>query len=100
MPSNPAVPGSTATHVHGIPKTFTATNLPGTVIFGKLYPLHMGDPWFVHYVPEWESAHPTVVSNGAPNVLCDKRPLAITELSNVQCGQITLSPMQIVIIKP
>ena len=100
MPCNPAVPGATATHAHGIPKTVTATFVPGTVYFDKLPPLHMGDFWFEHYVPEWECSHPTFVVNGASNVLCDKRPLAVTGMSSVGCGIVTVSPIMATIIRP
>ena len=97
---NPAVPGATAEHAHGVPITVTATSVPGTVLFDKLPPLHIGDFWFAHYVPEWECAHPVSVITGALGVLCDNRPLACTGISSVMCGQITLSPVQNVIIKP
>ena len=97
---NPAVPGAVATHFHGVPLTATATTIPGTVLFDGLPPLHIGDFWFEHYVPEWECSHPTFVTTGAPNVLCDNRPLAVSCLSNVTCGQITESPIQTTIIKP
>ena len=99
MPSYPVVPGSTATHSHGIPETITATMVPGAVYFEKVPPLHMGDFWFMHYVPEWECAHPTAIANGANNVLCDKRPLAITALSSVGCGLVTVSPVLTTIVK-
>lgn len=101
MPSiNPAVPGSTATHKHGVPETITATSVPGTVLFNMMPPLHVGDFWFEHYVPEWESSHPVSVITGALGVLCDNRPLACTGISSVMCGQITLSLVENTIIKP
>lgn len=99
MASNPAVPGATAAHAHGIPVTATATVVPGTVYFDKAPPVHMGDFWFEHYVPEWECSHPTFIVNGANNVLCDKRPVAVTGMSSVGCGIITTSPIMTTIIK-
>lgn len=97
---NPAVPGATAAHEHGVPKTVTATMLPGTVYFDSLPPLHVGDFWFEHYVPEWECSHPTFVASGATNVLCDGRPVACSALSSVGCGQIAISPVQTTVIVP
>lgn len=97
---NPAVPGSGAGHWHGVPATVTATTVPGTVLMQGLPPLHIGDFWFEHYVPEWESSHPTFVTTGAANVLCDGRPVAVSCFSNVTCGMIVKSPVQTVVIKP
>ncbi len=98
--SNPAVPGAQASHYHGVPTTITGTTVAGHVLFDRMPPLHMGDPWAEHYVPEWESSHPTTVMSGPACVLCDGRPVAATFLSNVTCGQITLSPVNSTIIKP
>lgn len=98
--SNPAVPGSVANHWHGVPVTGTATMVPGHVLFDMLPPLHIGDYWSEHYVPEWECSHSTFVTIGVPCVLCDMRPVASTCISNVTCGQITKSPVSSTIIKP
>ena len=97
---NPAVTGSTATHGHGIPETITPTTIPGHVYFNMLAPLHVGDPWIEHYVPEWESSHPISVITGAMNVLCDERPLAGTGISSVMCGVVTVSPVMNTILVP
>jgi uncharacterized Zn-binding protein involved in type VI secretion len=96
---NPAVTGAKAAHNHGVPGTVTATSVPGAVKFDEAYPLHLGDEWAEHYVPEWECSHPTFVTSGANNVICDNRPLAVTELSTVTCGQIIKSPVMTTIIK-
>ena len=95
---NPAVPTSFAKHWHGVPATTTATTIPGHVLMEGLPPLHMGDYWASHYVPEWESSHPTFVVSGAPNVLCDGRPVATTCYSSVGCGMIMGSPVVTVVI--
>jgi uncharacterized Zn-binding protein involved in type VI secretion len=100
MPINPAVPGSVAAHWHGVPVTATPTTVPGHVLFQGLPPLHIGDFWSVHYVPEWESAHGTAVVTGTPGVICDGRPLACTCFSNVTCGQIAKSIVNTTIVKP
>ena len=97
---NPAVPCSAAGHWHGVPGTVTYFVCPGTVLMDGLPPLHMGDYWSEHYVPEWECSHSTFVCTGAPIVLCDGRPVAATGLSLVGCGVVVGSPVQNVVIVP
>ena len=98
--SNPAVPSSVANHWHGVPKTATSTFTSGHVLFDMLPPLHEGDFWADHYVPEWEDDHPTFVVTGPACVLCDNRPVAATLLSQITCGYIKDSPVSTTIIRP
>lgn len=99
MAINPAVTLSSARHWHGVPSTMTYTSVPGSVRFESSYPLHPGDYWAEHYVPEWESSHGVSVRTGANNVLCDGRPLAVTQSSLIDCGNISNSPIMSTIIK-
>ena len=96
---NPAVTLSSARHWHGVPSTTTFTNVAGSVRFESSFPLHLGDYWASHYVPEWESSHGVSVRSGANNVLCDRRPLAITQGSRIDCGTISFSPVMSTIIR-
>lgn len=95
---NPVVPSSVASHWHGDPQTSTSTYVAGSVVFESSRPLHTGDYWAEHYVPEWEDSHPTFVRNGANNVLCDGRPLSIT-CYTIDCGFIRYSPIMSTIIR-
>ena len=99
MSANPAVTLASAKHFHGVPGTTTWTRVAGSVRFESSYPLHVGDYWASHYVPEWESSHDTSVRTGAYNVLCDNRVLAITEGSNIDCGIISFSPVMSTVIR-
>ena len=100
MGCNPAVPGAAASHWHGVPVTQTYFFCPGSVYVEGMPPLHAGDYWADHYVPEWEESHPTSVWSGPRSVLFDGRPVATTGLSLIDCGIVKNSPVATVIIVP
>lgn len=100
MSRNPAVTLSTAYHWHGVPETKTNTMRPGSVRFESFYPLHVGDYWASHYVPEWEDSHDTFVRSGVASVICDGSQLPTTEISYIDCGRIFRSPVISTIIRP